>query len=393
MNGLAFLIDLLISYTEALGISDSREMLVLIALWLLAGLIALWVLLEPISRLISTLWQTILPLVNSKSIDFRIKFGEWAVVTGSTDGIGKAYAKELAARNLNLILISRNLDKLEKTKCEVLDVNPKIDVKIIQADFAKGKPIFEKIKTQLEDVPIGILVNNVGKQYSYPMYLAEVPEDELWDIININVGATTMMTRLIIEQMKTRRKGAIVNISSGSELQPLPLMTVYAATKVYVKSFSDAIRAEYSKYGITVQHLAPLFINTKMNAFSERLQVSSLFVPNATTYAKNAISTLGKVDSCSGYWAHGIQTFFTLIPPVWIRTKIGQFINEGFREDYFKKQKRRRLKILSALQYEEDDLLVENELAHASVPTQLINNGSQYGAHQELRRTDDPNFF
>lgn len=105
------------------------------------------------------------------------------------------------------------------------------------------------------------------------MYLGEVPEDELWDIINVNVGATTLMTRLLIEDMKQRGKGAIVNISSGSELQPLPLMTVYAATKVYVRSFSEALRAEYSRFGLTIQHLTPLFVNTKMNAFSQRLQV------------------------------------------------------------------------------------------------------------------------
>lgn len=117
------------------------------------------------------------------------------------------------------------------------------------------------------------LVNNVGKQYEYPMYLGEVPEDELWDIINVNVGATTLMTRLVIDDMKQRGRGAIVNISSGSEFQPLPLMTVYAATKVYVRSFSEALRAEYSKFGLTIQHLAPLFVNTKMNAFSQRLQV------------------------------------------------------------------------------------------------------------------------
>lgn len=64
------------------------------------------------------------------------------------------------------------------------------------------------------------------------MYVGEVPEKELWDIININVGAVTMMTRLLINEMKKRQCGAIVNVSSGSELQPLPLMTVYAATKV-----------------------------------------------------------------------------------------------------------------------------------------------------------------
>lgn len=75
-------------------------------------------------------------------------------------------------------------------------------------------------------------VNNVGINYSYPMYVGEVPEKDLWDIINVNVGAATMMTRLIINDMKKRGRGAIVNVSSGSELQPLPLMTVYAATKV-----------------------------------------------------------------------------------------------------------------------------------------------------------------
>ncbi|CAK9802329.1 Inactive hydroxysteroid dehydrogenase-like protein 1 [Anthophora quadrimaculata] len=314
-------------------------MMLQIVLWLLVGLLLLWLFLNYISKVASILWEILMPIVDTKPVDLRTKFGEWAVVTGSTDGIGKAYAKELAARGINLVLISRNLEKLEKTRNEILDENPTIEVKIIVADFSKGKEIFEKLGEQLKDIPIGILVNNVGMQYSYPMYLGEVPENELWDIININVGATTMMTRTVIGQMQKRGKGAIVNMSSGSELQPLPLMTVYAATKVYIRSFSEALRAEYSRFGLTVQHLTPFFVNTKMNAFSDRLQVSSIFVPNAVTYAKNAITTLGKMDSSTGYWGHGIQKIFTLIPPVEIRTKVGWMINKGFREDYFKQKR------------------------------------------------------
>lgn len=83
----------------------------------------------------------------------------FAVVTGSTDGIGKAYAKELAVRNMNLILISRNLKKLENTKQEILSVNPNVKVNLIAADFSEGKKIFEDIKLQLQDVSIGILGN------------------------------------------------------------------------------------------------------------------------------------------------------------------------------------------------------------------------------------------
>ncbi|KAI4494531.1 hypothetical protein M0802_008852 [Mischocyttarus mexicanus] len=314
-------------------------MLTLIILWWLSAFIVLWISSISISEILSTIWETIFPLINSTPIDFRTKFGEWAVVTGSTDGIGKAYAKELAARQINLILISRSLDKLEKTKSEVLNVNPNIEVKIIEADFSKGQPIFDKIITEIKNVPIGILVNNVGKAYQYPMYLDEVPIDELWEIMTINVGATTMMTRLIIEQMKIRRKGAVVNISSGSEHQPLPLLAVYAATKAYIKSFSNAMRKEYSQFGITIQHLSPLYINTKMNSYSHFLQVSSVFIPNPTTYAKNAIATLGKVDSSSGYWAHGVQTFLCLTVPVWMRINIGKILNEKFRNDYFKQIK------------------------------------------------------
>lgn len=67
-------------------------------------------------------------------------------------------------------------------------------------------------------------------------------EQLLWNIININVGAVTMMTRMLVNDMKARGKGAIVNISSGSELQPLPFMAVYAASKVSSHISSDSLK-------------------------------------------------------------------------------------------------------------------------------------------------------
>lgn len=82
---------------------------------------------------------------------------EFSVVTGSTDGIGKAYAKELASRGINLILISRTLARLENTRNEILEINPKIQVRIIVADFSKGREVAKDIAKKLEDVPIGIL--------------------------------------------------------------------------------------------------------------------------------------------------------------------------------------------------------------------------------------------
>lgn len=84
----------------------------------------------------------------------------------------------------------------------------------------------------LDDLGIPFPVNNVGQQYEYPMPLCELPAAQAWEIINLNVVAVTSMTRMLLPSMVARGRGAVVNVSSGSELQPLPLMAVYAATKV-----------------------------------------------------------------------------------------------------------------------------------------------------------------
>lgn len=86
-------------------------------------------------------------------------------MTGSTDGVGKAYALELAKQNINLVLISRTQQKLETTREEILKISPGIKVKIIQADFSEGAPLFDKIKSELDDIPVGILGKVVIKSF------------------------------------------------------------------------------------------------------------------------------------------------------------------------------------------------------------------------------------
>lgn len=109
------------------------------------------------------------------------------------------------------------------------------------------------------------------------MYFGECSRTDLWDMININIGATTLMTHMVIEKMKERKKGAIVNVSSGTEATPLPLMSFYAASKTFVRYLSDAIRMEYSQYGLTVQTLSPYYVATKMVGYNRLIQVKILF--------------------------------------------------------------------------------------------------------------------
>lgn len=113
-----------------------------------------------------------------------------------------------------------------------------VKTKYIVADFGDGKEIYDNIRQQLQLLDVGVLVNNVGRMYDFPDELDNISESLLWQIININVGAVTMMSRAVIPQMKINKRGIIVNISSGSECQPAPFMTVYGSTKVYVKNFT-----------------------------------------------------------------------------------------------------------------------------------------------------------
>lgn len=181
-------------------------------------------------------------------------------------------------------------------------------------------------------------VNNVGRMYDFPDEFSNIDAQLVWDILNINIGAVTMLTRLIINDMKHRGRGAIVNVSSGSEMQPMPYMAVYAASKVYVKNFTLAIRHELAQYGICVQLVSPMFVRTKMNQFSSTVMAGNLLIPDVRAYTRSAVYCLGKTDITTGYVAHGIQAGLMRLVPMWVRTYVGAKMNERFRSEYYVQQ-------------------------------------------------------
>uniref|UniRef100_A0A672TIV4 Hydroxysteroid dehydrogenase like 1 n=1 Tax=Strigops habroptila TaxID=2489341 RepID=A0A672TIV4_STRHB len=204
-------------------------------------------------------------------------------ITGSTDGIRKAYAEELVKCGVNIILISRNKEKLEAISRSISETY-KVETDFIVADFSKGQ--------------IGILVNNVGMFYSYLYYFTNLSEDMLWDMININIASANMMTRIMLPGT-VEKKGAIVNISSASCCQPTPMLTIYGASKV-IEHYDCASK------GIFVQSLTPFVISTKMTTCSGMASERSFFFPSPEEYASNAISTLRLSSRTTGYWKHAI---------------------------------------------------------------------------------------
>ncbi|XP_072045240.1 inactive hydroxysteroid dehydrogenase-like protein 1 [Amphiura filiformis] len=261
--------------------------------------------------------------------DYVRQFGEWAVITGSTDGIGKAYAQELASMGVNIVLISRSTEKLRRVAKE-LESNFHVKTHIIKADFSQGQEIYPKISDQLTGLEVGILVNNVGAM-DYPEYFLNMATEQLWQLININIGAATLMTKIVLPQMVDRRCGAVINISAGAAIHPNPQLAVYTASKTYMDYFSRSIEYEYKDKGIVVQSLLPSYVATKMTDFGHKTPKTSFLIPSASVYARHALATLGMSNRTTGYWPHTLQFWVSSMIPEWLWLWGASALNSALR--------------------------------------------------------------
>jgi 17beta-estradiol 17-dehydrogenase / very-long-chain 3-oxoacyl-CoA reductase len=181
------------------------------------------------------------------------KMGEWALVTGSTDGIGKAYAFALAKRGLNIILVSRSPFKLQNVAAEI-ENKYTVKTKIVDIDFSSSdEQYIPRLEKELKGLEIGVLVNNVGMSYEYPDEFLALEDKRMKDMIAINITALNAMTRFVLPGMEKRGRGAIINIGSLSSAVASPMLAVYAASKAYVDKLTVALNQEYGRKGIVIQ--------------------------------------------------------------------------------------------------------------------------------------------
>lgn len=231
--------------------------------------------------------------------------GPWAVVTGATDGIGRAYSEALARKGLNLVLVSRTQSRLDEVASEITSTYG-VEVRTLAADLTKlnSTEALAPFAEALEGLDVGVLINNAGMSYGYPEYLEEIDTSMDVDLITINAIAPTLLTKLIIKGMKSRRRGFIVNIGSAhGRLPGGPLLATYASTKSFINQFSRSMDCEARPFGVRIQDQCPFFVATKM----AKIRMPRLDAPSPKVWARSAVRQIGYETVRTPYWFHGFM--------------------------------------------------------------------------------------
>ncbi|KAK6736770.1 hypothetical protein RB195_019459 [Necator americanus] len=240
------------------------------------------------------------------SPDLSRYVNRWTVVTGGTDGIGKAYTIELAKRGLRkFVLIGRNQTKLSDVKT-LLELSFGCRVKTYLFDFAKDD--FEQLRSYVCDIDVGFVVNSVGVGREHLERYGDNPEADR-QILKINGLGSAEFLSMVLPAMEKAGGGQIVVLSSSQGYRPIPLLAAYSASKAVMSFLCEAIDREYKT--ISVQCLTPALIATKMVYYTK----GSLFVVTPEEFARQAVGTIGLTKKTSGCFNHEIQMLLRHIFP------------------------------------------------------------------------------
>jgi len=192
-----------------------------------------------------------------------------ALITGASAGIGREFARQLGSRAQSLVLIARREERLNELRDELRKQNTQLTVHVRAVDLCDKSQIDELVRWLEENkIEIDFLINNAGLGDYGPFATSPLERDD--EMLQVNVVALTSLTRRLLPQMIARNRGAILNVSSSAGFLPIPGMSVYAASKAYVNSFSEALRAEMRGTGVTVTALCPGPVHTEFGDVAKR---------------------------------------------------------------------------------------------------------------------------
>ncbi|PCJ33801.1 MAG: short-chain dehydrogenase [Moraxellaceae bacterium] len=193
--------------------------------------------------------------------DLKTKYGPWAIVTGASSGIGKAFSMLLAKNGINIVAVARNKDNLVKLQTH-LENEYDVKVKSISLDLFESNAAL-RLGELTSDLDIGLLVNNAGIQ-NHGLF-SDITENDELKLVTLNVSFPMQLSHIFIRRFKQRGKGGILFTSSAFGYLGVPFFANYAASKAYLITFAEALNVELKPYDIDVTVISPGYTNTPIH--------------------------------------------------------------------------------------------------------------------------------
>jgi len=182
-----------------------------------------------------------------------------ALITGASGGIGEAFARQLAKRGHDLVLVARRRERMEKLAAELSEAHG-VEAEVVEADLAEDSAV-GAVEERLRRGDIDVLVNDAG--FGTRGEFAGLPLARELEELDVNVRALMRLTHAALGPMVERGRGGVINVASTGAFQPVPYMATYAATKAFVLHFSEALHEEVKGRGVTVTCLCPGAVRTE----------------------------------------------------------------------------------------------------------------------------------
>lgn len=228
-------------------------------------------------------------MVNSFSHEFAQRYGPWALITGASSGIGREFARQLAARGLNVVLAARRAERLANVAAEVTAAHG-IEARPIPVDLC-ADTFLDPIRAGTAGLEIGLLVNSAGFSLTGPFL--DMPADDVTRMLHLNTRAPALLAREFGPAMRARRRGGIIFLSSVTGFAGTPLWSLYAATKAFNLLLGESLAAELRADGVAVMALAP---GTTRTEFLDVAGINDFMSMEAERVVGQALARLGRSD-------------------------------------------------------------------------------------------------
>jgi short-subunit dehydrogenase len=243
----------------------------------------------------------------------------WAIVTGASSGIGRVFAQELAARQYPVLAVARREERLQQLARDVTARGGRLEALAADLQTSEGVAAVARRAGELGDVEL--LINNAGIATAGD-FISSSLEAELGEI-QLNVGTVVALTHRFLPAMVQRGRGGVLNLSSAVGFQPFPHFAVYAATKAFVLSFTEALAEEVRGTGVRVLAICPGSVRSELDVFARNEgllgKLPSLSPEEVVATALHALQK-GRIVTVVGIMNQAL-VFSNRLAPRWLMRK------------------------------------------------------------------------